>query len=793
VPTPMTAPDRLLAGGTEIFDDRATGLPDWDCAEAAAEDSAEPSDWDLADLADWEPEDPEGEPLELATPDPEASDPEISGPQVSGPQVSDPPVSDPQAERRGLGYAEGRSREALKGRPSGPARGDGGLFAAGGVADELLPGPRLAGFMADARAIGLGRLTDDELIGVMRAARRLASWSAAIELAAAGDLWRRRWAEEQAGDTGAASHADDEIAAALTLTRRAADQVLSLAIALRRLPLTSQALTAGDIDLPRAMVIADEVTGLGSEHAAAVETGIIGAAAGQTTGQLRAATRRAVLSADPRAARKRKERALLDARVERWDEHGGTAALAGRDLPPASVLAADQNLSALARQLKRAGAPGTLDQLRAQVYLALLTGTSVGSLIPLGPGTASGMSPSDSPVGFTGQAADSPASATSPGSCPPATPSAFGSLGVPANPGPSHPPGPSGPTAGPGTTASPGTSASPGNVACPGTPGTSASPGASGTCASPRNAASPGNVGTSTSPSTPGTGTSATFFASGTVNLTMPLASWLGLSDAPGNVAGYGPLDAADSRAIADVLSARPGTNWCLTLTDSHGRPVAHGCARAAPPPSPRRVEWPTGAPGAHGTRDGPADSPRDRPAGSPHDRPAGSPHDGPADGPRDGPVGSPHVEPAGSPHVEPAGSRRDGPRARARSMPQARAPDRTWIFSLTLLAGGDCDHATETASYGPSPSLRHLIEIRHATCTYPGCRRPAAHCDADHTVAYHRGGRTCLCNLAPLCRHHHQVKQTPGWRLDHTTLGTLTWTTPSGRRYTVTPPSYPS
>jgi hypothetical protein len=152
-----------------------------------------------------------------------------------------------------------------------------------------------------------------------------------------------------------------------------------------------------------------------------VEQAVIGAATGQTTGQLRAATRRAVLSADPQAARKRKERALQDARVERWDEHGGTAALAGRDLPPATVLAADQNLSALARQLKRAGAPGTLDQLRAQVYLALLTGRSVGSLIPAGPGTASGTSFDGSPRDFAGLAGDSPAG-TSPGFCPPARP-----------------------------------------------------------------------------------------------------------------------------------------------------------------------------------------------------------------------------------------------------------------------------------------------------------------------------------------------------------------------------------
>jgi hypothetical protein len=739
VPTPVTTPDRFPARGTGIFDDQPTGLPDWACAEAADLDSAEPDDWDLADLADWDPEDPEGEPLELAMPDPEASDPK---------------VLDPKAERRGPGYAEGGSREALKACPWGPTRGDlgptrgeggptrgeGGWFAAGGVADELLPGPRLAGFMADARAIGLGRLTDDELIGLMRAARRLASWSAAIELAAAGDLWRRRWAEEQAGDAGAACHADDEIAAALTLTRRAADQVLSLAVALRRLPLTSRALTAGDIDLPRAMVIADEVTGLDNDHATAVEEVIIGAASGQTTGQLRAATRRAVLSADPRAARKRKERALLDARVERWDEHGGTAALAGRDLPPASVLAADQNLSALARQLQRAGAPGTLDQLRAQVYLALLAGTSVGSLIPIGPGTASGMSPSDSPRGFPGLVADSPASATSPRFCPPAMPSAFGSLGVPANPGPFHRPGLSG------------TSVSPGTWASPGTPGRWASPGS----------ASPGAPGTSGNPSTPDTSASpgpAASFASGTVNLTMPLASLLGLSDAPGNVAGYGPLDAEDSRAIADALSARSGTKWCLTLTDSDGRPVAHGCARAAPRPSPRRVEWPTGAHGP-GSRDGPA----------------GGPHYGPADSPRDGP----------------ADSQRDGPRTGAPSRSEVRALDRTWLFSLTPLAGGDCDHATGTAAYRPSPGLRHLIEIRHATCTYPGCRRPATRCDADHTVAFHRGGRTCLCNLAPLCRRHHRAKQAPGWQLTQDQPGVMTWRTPSGRTYTTRPEPYP-
>ena len=178
------------------------------------------------------------------------------------------------------------------------ARGDGCGFAAGGGADDLPPGPALAGLAAGAWTAGLGRLSDDELIGVLRASRRLASWAAAMELACAGDLWRRRTAEEDAGDTAAAGHAGDEIAAALTLTGRAADGVLDLAIALRRLPAASAALAAGDIDLPRAKVIADEVTGLTDGHAAAMDQVIAGTAPGQTTGQLRAAARRAVIAAD---------------------------------------------------------------------------------------------------------------------------------------------------------------------------------------------------------------------------------------------------------------------------------------------------------------------------------------------------------------------------------------------------------------------------------------------------------------------------------------------------------------
>jgi hypothetical protein len=312
---------------------------------------------------------------------------------------------------------------------------------------------------------------------------------AALELAAVTDLATRREAEAVGtGSCAPGEHIGDEIAAALTLTARAADVLLDLATALRRLPATMAALAAGRIDRYRATVIADELTGLGDEHATAVEQQVLDDAPGQTTGQLRVAARRAVLAADPAAARERKERACRDARVERWDEHAGTAALAGRDLPPADALAADHNLSALASSLRRAGVSGTMDQLRAEVYLALLTGQPLTAL--------------------TGR------EASSDGSC-----------------------------AGTG-------------------------PGGSG-----HGEPSTGRCGHG---------------PAGMVNLTMPLATWLGLSDAPGHAAGYGPLDAGDSRDLAARLAGQPGGRWCITLTGEGGKPVAHGCARTGPGPSGR-------------------------------------------------------------------------------------------------------------------------------------------------------------------------------------------------------------
>jgi hypothetical protein len=124
---------------------------------------------------------------------------------------------------------------------------------------------------------------------------------------------------------------------------------------------------------------------------------------------------------------------------------------------------------------------------------------------------------------------------------------------------------------------------------------------------------------------------------------------------------------------------------------------------------------------------------------------------------------------------------------------PAGPAARRAWLtrHPFTWLDPGPCSHHSQAPGYRPPHHLADLIRARNQTCAFPGCRRPATSCDLDHTIAYQAGGRTCPCNLAPLCRRHHQAKQTPGWHLTQPEPGTLTWTAPHGRSYTLTPSTY--
>ena len=438
-----------------------------------------------------------------------------------------------------------------------------------------------------------------------------------MELAAVAELDARRMrAAARPGWSRVSEHVCDELAAALVLTGRSADSLLGLARDLARLPAVLRALLAGRIDLARARVFAAELSGLSDLKAAAVAMAYLAQAGSMTTSQLRAALRSMVLYLEPEALRRRAEKARADARVESWQEGSGNGALAGRELPPAELIAADERISAIARSLKEAGATGTMDQLRAAVFTALLAGRDPESLLP-----------------------------------------------------------------------------------------------------EPAREASPGSDGAA---------------LTGSVHLTMPVAAWLDLSHAPGEVAGFGPVDAWTCRDLAARLSAGQGTRWCVTLTGPDGTAAAHACARAGP--GQARAGQARAGPGPARAGPGPGQTPRSRGAAA-------------------------------------------------------------WLAGLEFawLERGRCAHPREAAAYRPPGKLRELVVIRHRTCGFPGCGRPARRCDLDHTRPYDRGGRTCECNLEPLCRAHHQAKQAPGWQLRQPEPGVLIWSTPHGREYAVAPASYPA
>ena len=202
--------------------------------------------------------------------------------------------------------------------------------------------------------------SDDELLGVLRAWDRVEAHAAARKFAAVAELMRRRPAPGTAVEGPARIPAECEeftvceLVTVLALSRWDADGMLSFAYDLAvRLPGTRAAFADGVVNQEKAEIIARATACWTPEEARAAEALVLGRAGRLTPAGLRSAIARAVIQVAPDKARKRREKAAKEARVERWAEVSGNAGLAGRELPPAQVLAADQKITAWARQLKR--------------------------------------------------------------------------------------------------------------------------------------------------------------------------------------------------------------------------------------------------------------------------------------------------------------------------------------------------------------------------------------------------------------------------------------------------------
>lgn len=91
------------------------------------------------------------------------------------------------------------------------------------------------------------------------------------------------------------------------------------------------------------------------------------------------------------------------------------------------------------------------------------------------------------------------------------------------------------------------------------------------------------------------------------------------------------------------------------------------------------------------------------------------------------------------------------------------------------------------TDAYRPTKRITEFVRTRDGTCRMWGCSRPVETCDLDHVEPW-PDGRTGPDDLAGLCRRHHRFKQRARYRPRLDPDGTMTWTSPSGRRRVTEP-----
>jgi hypothetical protein len=255
---------------------------------------------------------------------------------------------------------------------------------------EELSGAELAVALA---GVDVASLSADAALDYALAAARLAGWAGAAEGAGLAQLRTRYPAFESALDQQT-HHLDTdrlvlaEVRAAYGCSQLAASAKISFAVFLREVPAVADALAAGLIRLEHARLLDRETAALAGDPA--LQAAVIGellagntastaaTGSGWTMRQWTLRTARAVLEADPSRA----EQAAADTRAERRVWHSTDTAQAhgvfGLTGPVQSTAACHAAVDELARKWQADGVPGSLDQLRFDAAVALLTGTGTG-------------------------------------------------------------------------------------------------------------------------------------------------------------------------------------------------------------------------------------------------------------------------------------------------------------------------------------------------------------------------------------------------------------------------------
>lgn len=246
------------------------------------------------------------------------------------------------------------------------------------VLDELAGMPAGAELAAALHAVPFAAMPNDRMLELVRAQYRQLCHEQARMAAALVELARCDGVPAPGVVSRAAKpdpFAVHESRAALRWTRSAAEAEHALAeFVHEELPDVFASWLTGDLDRQRVRVFEQYLYGLTADQIAAVCAHAVPRAPSLTTGRLAALLRRMVIAVDPDAADRWYKQKVRARGVCAYLAPDGTVTLSGHGLPADEAEAACRRVERLAAAAQRAGHPGTVGQIRADVFLALLDG-----------------------------------------------------------------------------------------------------------------------------------------------------------------------------------------------------------------------------------------------------------------------------------------------------------------------------------------------------------------------------------------------------------------------------------
>ena len=415
-------------------------------------------------------------------------------------------------------------------------------FRSGGPLDEILPGPALtAAVIAAAEEGDLSGMSLNALTGLLRGTQKaeaLLAWCrrrAEAEYVRRGSAWDPSLGEEVLDDSAVQDAAQE-----LLLTGGAVERKLRMSRQSTRLTECMRLLHDGKLRDDWRMTIIEQVTEhVSDENIAKIDKMIAERAGGLTPIRLRNLCVKIVMAVEPTALAENIKRARKRRRVEIRQEDSGNGWIALREAGVPQTMAVKANLERWARAMRKAGHKGSLDNLRHDAAIALLTGAA--------PLPTKEQAPGEGPWSDTEPADQDPAETAEDPDAAFYDPWSFPADDQPSDDGEDENGG-------------------------GGQPGGSDGP----------------DGGTGSGAQAPESAPLAS------IHLIASLGTVFGLSGVPSELAGFGLVNADDTRDLIRDASRNPGTRFCVTLTDADGTAVAHACARGPHPWQPPA----TGPPG---------------------------------------------------------------------------------------------------------------------------------------------------------------------------------------------------